>query len=93
MRAAPGDKGDSVNIGVIPYNEADYPMLKEKLTAEKVTDYFSEMCDGEVSRYELDGIAALNFVLEHSLNGGSTLTLGIDESGRVYGNALLEIEI
>ena len=88
-----GDKGDSVNIGVIPYDEADYPMLKEKLTAEMVKDYFSETCEGEVKRYELDGIASLNFVLEKSLNGGSTLTLGVDESGRVYGNALLEIEI
>ena len=89
-----GDKGNSVNIGVIPYDEKDYPMLKEKLTAEKVKDYFSEMSGGgEVTRYELDGIASLNYVIEPALDGGSTLTLSIDESGRTYGNALLEIEI
>lgn len=88
-----GDKGDQVNIGVIPYNEENYALLKERLTAEKVKEFFSETCHGEVFRYELKGISALNFVLTKALDGGVSLTLNIDDAGRSYGNALLEIEI
>ena len=56
-----GDKGDISNISLIPWNEADYPMLKEQVTAQRVKEYFSEICLGKVTRYEADGICALNF--------------------------------
>ena len=56
-----GDKGDISNISLIPWNEADYPMLREKVTAQRVKEYFSEICKGTVTRYEVDGICALNF--------------------------------
>ena len=62
-----GDKGDVSNISLIPWNEADYPMLKEKVTAQRVKEYFSEICKGAVTRYEVDGICALNFVMERAL--------------------------
>lgn len=58
-----GDKGDISNISVIPYDEADYEFLKKQLTEEVVKEYFKEICKGEVVRYELDGLHALNFVL------------------------------
>ena len=65
-----GDKGDISNISLIPWNEADYPMLKEQVTAQRVKEYFSEICLGKVTRYEADGICALNFVMEQALGGG-----------------------
>ena len=46
-----GDKGDVSNISLIPWNEGDYPMLKEKITAQRVKEYFSEICHGAVTRY------------------------------------------
>ena len=58
-----GDKGDISNVSLIPWNESDYELIKEKVTAEKVKDYFSEICHGKVTRYEVDGICALNFEL------------------------------
>ena len=88
-----GDKGDISNISLIPWNEADYPMLKEKVTAERVKEYFSEICKGKVTRYEVDGICALNFVMEEALGGGVLRTLAMDKNGKALSSALLEMEL
>lgn len=88
-----GDKGDISNISVIAYNESDYEMIKEKVTAEKVKEYFKEICKGEVVRYELDGIYSLNFVLDKTLGGGVTRSLALDKHGKSLGMALMEMEI
>lgn len=88
-----GDKGDVSNISLIPWNEADYPMLKEKVTAQRVKEYFSEICKGSVTRYEVDGICALNFVLEQALGGGVLRSLAMDKHGKALSSALLEMEL
>jgi len=91
--ARTGDKGNMSNIAVIPYDEKDYPMLKEVLTEIKVEEFFSEICLGGVKRYELDNICAFNFVMEQSLGGGVTRSLAVDKHGKSLGMALLEMEI
>ena len=88
-----GDKGDISNISVIAYRPEDYPLLKERVTAEKVKEYFSEICRGEVIRYEIDSICGMNFVLYHALGGGVTRSLALDKHGKALGMALLEMEI
>ena len=88
-----GDKGDISNISLIPWNEADYPMLKEKVTAQRVKEYFSDICKGTVTRYEVDGICALNFVMEQALGGGVLRSLAMDKHGKALSSALLEMEV
>ena len=88
-----GDKGDIYNISLIPWNEADYPMLKEQVTAQRVKEYFSEICLGKVTRYEADGICALNFVMEQALGGGVLRSLAMDKHGKSLSSALLEMEL
>lgn len=88
-----GDKGDISNISLIPWNEADYPMLKEQVTAQRVKEYFSEICMGKVTRYEADGICALNFVMEQALGGGVLRSLAMDKHGKSLSSALLEMEL
>lgn len=88
-----GDKGEISNISLIAYNEQDYQYIKEKVTAEVVKDYFSEICKGSVVRYEIDSIQSLNFVLDKTLGGGVTRSLAIDKHGKALGMALLEMEI
>ena len=88
-----GDKGDIPNISLIPWNEADYPMLKEQVTAQRVKEYFSEICLGKVTRYEADGICALNFVMEQALGGGVLRSLAMDKHGKSLSSALLEMEL
>lgn len=91
--ARTGDKGDISNISLIPYREADYELLLEQVTAERVKEYFSEICRGDVVRYELPGIKAMNFVLDKALGGGVTRSLAQDRHGKTLGMALLEMEL
>ena len=88
-----GDKGDISNLSLIPYRESDYEKLKEKVTAGMVKEYFSELCYGEVTRYEVPGICALNFVMDKALGGGVLKSLAQDKHGKTYSAALLEMEI
>ena len=68
-------------------------VLKEKVTAEKVKEYFSELCHGTVTRYEIDSICSMNFVLDKTLGGGVTRSLAQDKHGKALGMALMEMEI
>lgn len=88
-----GDKGNISNISLIVYDEKDYPLIKEKVTAEKIKEYFSDIVKGEVIRYELDNLWALNFVMYDALGGGVTRSLAIDKHGKSLSSALLEMEI
>lgn len=88
-----GDKGDISNISLIAYKSEDYKILKEKVTAEVVKEYFKDICHGEVKRYEIDSIGSLNFVLDKTLGGGVTRSLSLDKHGKSLSMALLEMEI
>jgi hypothetical protein len=91
--ARSGDKGDILNICLIPYDEKDYKMLKEKVTKEKVKKHFRGIVMGEVTRYELDNIKALNFVFYGALDGGVTQSLRLDKHGKTLSFKLLDMEI
>ena len=67
--------------------------MREKLTAEVVKKYFSEICLGEAVRYEVDYLKTLNFVLRKSLGGGGTRSLAVDKHGKTMGMALHEISL
>jgi hypothetical protein len=88
-----GDKGNIVNISLIAYREKDYPLLVKHVTAEKVKAYFSGIVKGDVIRYEMPLIGALNFVLYDALTGGVTRSLALDTHGKSLSSALLNMEI
>jgi hypothetical protein len=88
-----GDKGDISNISVIAYDKQSYSLLKERITAERVKDYFKDIVYGEVVRYELPNIYALNFVMKESLGGGVTRSLALDMHGKTLSFALLEMQV
>jgi hypothetical protein len=88
-----GDKGDTSNISVIAYREADYPLLEQHVTAERVKDLFSGVVSGDVVRYELPSIGALNFVMYRALGGGVTRTLALDIHGKCLASAVLDLEL
>ncbi len=91
--ARTGDKGDTSSISLIAYDEADYPRLVEHVTAERVAAHFSGILRGEVSRYEIPSLGALNFVLRRALGGGVTRSLALDPHGKSLSSALLDLEI
>jgi hypothetical protein len=88
-----GDKGNIVNVCVMPYDAADWELLREKLTAERVAEQFSGLADGKIERYELPGIRVLNFVIQDTLDGGVAASLRLDGHGKSYQSLILETEI
>ncbi len=91
--ARSGDKGDGSNVGILAYDQRGYEILREQLTAERVKQHFGEVVRGEVVRYELPNLLALNFILHDSLGGGGSASLKNDAQGKTHGMALLRMEI
>lgn len=91
--ARSGDKGDTANVGVIALEPRWYEVLDQFVTREKVADHFRGMIDGDIERYELPNLHALNFLLHGALDGGGTLSLKTDAQGKVYSTALLRMVI
>jgi hypothetical protein len=88
-----GDKGDAANIGVIAYNDDGYKIIRDHLTADRVKEFFTGICLGEVERFELPNIRALNFLLHNTLGGGGTVSLKHDAQGKTLASAILKMEI
>ena len=88
-----GDKGDTVNVGVIALRPEFYPLLREQLTVERVRLHFGELVKGEVERFELPNLNALNFLLHEALGGGGTVSLMTDAQGKTFSTAMLRMEV
>lgn len=88
-----GDKGNISNISLIAYDSKDYELLKDMVTAEKVKEHFRGIVKGDVVRYELPNIYALNFVMQAALGGGVTRSLSLDMHGKALSSYLLNMEI
>ena len=88
-----GDKGDTSNIGVIAWQQRDYPILLREVTAARVKSWFGSLVTGDVVRHELPNLGALNFLLHGALGGGGTVSLRTDAQGKTLGAALLGMEI
>ena len=88
-----GDKGNTSNISLIAYRAEDYEKLKNAVTAEKVKAFFSDIVTGDVVRYELPNIGALNFIMYGALGGGVTRTLAHDMHGKGLSAAILDMDI
>lgn len=91
--ARSGDKGDTANVGLIALNDDYYPILVREVTAEAVKKHFGPMVKGDVERFELPNLHALNFLLHGSLGGGGTLSLMTDAQGKTFSTALLRMDV
>lgn len=91
--ARSGDKGDVSNISVIAYDLAAYERVSRMLTPQRVKLHLGGIVRGEVRRYDLPGLMALNFVLHGALGGGVTRSLALDAHGKCLSGLLLELEL
>jgi hypothetical protein len=88
-----GDKGDTVNVGVIARRPELYDFLREQLTTERVRAHFGDLVKGAVERFELPNLHALNFLLHEALGGGGTVSLMTDAQGKTFSTAMLRMEL
>lgn len=91
--ARSGDKGAGSNVGVVAYDKAGYEIICEQLTEEAVKHHFREICFGDVERFELPNLLALNFLLHDSLGGGGSESLKSDAQGKTHGLGILFMEV
>ena len=91
--ARSGDKGDTCNIGVLARSPKVYDWMVAKLTPPVVKKFFKGRVFGKVTRYELNNLEGLNFLLEQSLGGGGTTSLLVDPQGKTMSQALLEMKV
>jgi len=88
-----GDKGNAANIGIIAYDQSGYEILLKNLTVERMKEHFEGICFGEIERFELPNLKALNFLLHDTLGGGGTVSLKHDAQGKTLAAALLRMEV
>jgi hypothetical protein len=89
--ARSGDKGDTANVGLIALEPRWYELLERHVTRDRVAEHFRGVITGDVVRFELPNLLALNFLLHGALGGGGTLSLKTDAQGKVYSTALLRM--
>jgi hypothetical protein len=91
--AREGDKTDLANVCVFPHDDADWPLLQEKLTVEVVAAKYGSLVKGTVTRYEFPVLHGLNFVMTAALAGGMSRSLRVDGTGKSYASLMLDIEL
>ena len=91
--ARSGDKGSSSNAGLMFYSVDVYEWAKKHITSKIVKEHFQNIVKGDVIRYEMDNLLALNFILGDSLGGGGSESLLNDAQGKTHGQALLIMEV
>jgi hypothetical protein len=88
-----GDKGNVSNIVVLPHKHADWEWIREVVTVELIRPAFEGLVFGEIERFELPGIGALNFVLHGALGGGVSGSLRADPHGKSLQSLILDVEL
>jgi len=88
-----GDKGNGSNVGIIARHPDIYPFLVKELTADRVKEHMKYVCKGDVERFELPNIGALNFLLNDSLGGGGTVSLKLDAQGKTHAAQVLRMKL
>jgi hypothetical protein len=88
-----GDKGDISNVCVFPYDDANWELLRAKVTVDAVRDKYGSLVKGDIDRYELPGTHGLNFVLQQALAGGVSISLRTDPHGKSFQSLILDLDV
>ena len=88
-----GDKGDSSNIGIIARRPEWLPLLREQLTEERVAQWLAHLVSGSVTRFDVPGIHAMNFLCTRALDGGGMASLRNDPLGKGMAQILLAMPV
>lgn len=88
-----GDKGNRLNVSVMPYDPAAYALLADQLTGEKVLALYAQRGAVRVKRHDLPLLPAFNFVIDDVLEGGVNGSLNLDGHGKSNSFILLGMEV
>jgi len=88
-----GDKGNRLNVSVMPYASDAYVVLAVQLTEARVLEVFAHRGATRVRRYDLPLLPAFNFVVEDVLEGGVNGSLNLDGHGKSNSFLLLALMV
>lgn len=88
-----GDKGDSANIGILARTEALLPYIYREVTEARVKAWLSHFIKGEVTRFDVPGLNAVNFLCTQALSGGGMASLRNDPLGKGFAQILLAMPV
>lgn len=88
-----GDKGNRSTLSVIAYDIQHFEIIEQAVTAERIKQHYAGIAKGQVERFVLPQLGALNFVLHDALGGGVTRSLALDAHGKCLGSAVLSLDI
>jgi hypothetical protein len=91
--ARAGDKGNTSNISLWAFDPAHYPAIKAQVTPERLKASYPALFRGRITRYCLDALFGLNFVIEEGLEGGVNASLNLDAHGKSFSFLVLALEI
>ena len=91
--ARSGDKGNHSNIGVIARRPEWLPLLRAQLTEARVKSWLGHLVAGEVRRFDLPGLHAMNFLCTDALDGGGMASLRNDPLGKGMAQILLSLPV
>ena len=88
-----GDKGNRLNVSVIPYKAEAYGYLAKQLPASRVHDLFRYKGATDVRRYDMPTLECFNFVIDNVLEGGVNSSLNLDGHGKTLSFKLLSLTV
>ncbi|OUR79561.1 terpene utilization protein AtuA [Alphaproteobacteria bacterium 46_93_T64] len=91
--ARSGDKGNNANIGVMARKSEYLDYIRASITEDSVANWFSHTLQGDVTRFEVPGMQALNFLMTDCLDGGATSSLHLDNMGKTYAQQILAMPV
>jgi hypothetical protein len=91
--ARAGDKGNISNVNVWVYDPADFELLKQSLTPERVKREFPGLLRGKVERYVLEHLHGINLVMHDALEGGVNASLNLDSHGKSWSYLILGLKL
>ena len=91
--ARAGDKGNRLNVSLMPYDPAAYALLAPQLTEARVLALYAHRSASRVTRYDLPLLPAFNFVIDDVLEGGVNGSLNLDGHGKSNSFILLGMQV
>ena len=88
-----GDKGNRLNMSLIPYDPAHYDAIAAQVTEARVLDLFRHRGATKVTRHDLPKLGAFNFVVDDVLEGGVNGSLNLDGHGKTHSFRLLSLTL
>jgi hypothetical protein len=88
-----GDKGNRLNVSLLPYDSGAYPHLARQVTEQRVLALFAHRGATRVTRYELPLLPGFNFVIDDVLEGGVNGSLNLDGHGKSNSFILLGMPV